>query len=97
MSERIAPRAAPLETRNAKRGPVVLLFSDLEFRVSTFAFFCERIGMELPGEVLERIDQARRGAVDGVADDGDTTGANGVEAAPAGTRGQVVHGCADCL
>ena len=45
--------------------------------------------MKPAGEVFEGIHEARGGAVNGVADGGNTTVANGIEATPAGTLAEV--------
>src|SRR5579863_6135540 len=47
-------------------------------------------GVELTSEVLNGGDDAGRGPVDRIADDGEAAIANGVEAAPAGALGEDV-------
>ena len=48
-------------------------------------------GMQLPGEIFDGGNDARRGAIDGIADYGEAAVAHGVEAAPAGALGERIE------
>lgn len=77
--------------RQRARSGILLLDLSLCFFVCLGGLFCEGFRVQLPREFFDGGDDARRGAVDGVADYCVTAITDGVDNLPTRKRGELFH------